>query len=509
MNLYHIKFRLFHSDREQLVDQEAMAYREGLGRIVVLAGVCLRRDVAGEVSVVGLLPGAAHGIDIVGGDIVCRLAVVPKCGGEVNMCSVRHSRVEDWPQAVTTAAKEPNASFRMLVLRRSGGKETMSQVDLAQVDLEKLKQDCSESACRAQACAAVCAAAEQGDEAFLRLLLQATCCADLPADAMTDGGEPPLLIAARNGSGNCVRCLLHFGASTRTTTNDGKAALFCAALEGHLECVHTLHAAGADVDARDMHGFRALHGAALRGHSECLEALLRMGADVNAVIDDGKTPAYLAAMKGHVKCLRLLKRWHADFSLGDLIMGFRPVQAAVLNGHLAAVMYLSGGDSDDDGPVDSAGSLSCSHGCDAAGESGPSSYPSASRTAFALSSSPGRGICEDGLLYCQSAARPGHVSVAVGHGVEERVGRRIVRRNFDDMDRQSACLFAAMIGKLDGVGGGNEAGQEAGGTGRGSAGDGGFGTHGLQSVPQRMLKNIGVSYLATCYFAATMLTKAS
>lgn len=125
-------------------------------------------------------------------------------------------------------------------------------------------------------------------------MLHATCSVDLPVDAMAEpGGEVPLIIAARAGHSDCLRCLLDFGADLTAKTHDGKAALYCAALEGNLSCIYTLHAAGCDVEASDDHGFRALHGAALNGQSQCVEALLQMGAKVDAPINDGKTAAYL------------------------------------------------------------------------------------------------------------------------------------------------------------------------------------------------------------------------
>ena len=43
---------------------------------------------------------------------------------------------------------------------------------------------------------------------------------------------------------------------------------------------------------------------------------------------------------GHVQCLRVLHKWHGDLTLGDGVLGFSPLQAAVLHGHLPAVMQL-------------------------------------------------------------------------------------------------------------------------------------------------------------------------
>jgi hypothetical protein len=66
------------------------------------------------------------------------------------------------------------------------------------------------------------------------------------------------------------------------------------------------------------------------------------------------------------------------------------------------------------------------------------------------------------------------------------------------MQRHTACLFAALIAKLDD---------------RGSADEGlpaGLGTAGetrdrVHAMPHKVLKDIGVGYLATCYLASTIL----
>jgi hypothetical protein len=170
-------------------------------------------------------------MDIQRGDLVCQLGVVPKCGGEVNMYDLRRMRMQEWPAEILAAAKERNASFRLLTLRYSGNKETMSQVDLARVDFSKLKEDHNDPVCRAKACGAICDAARIGNAHFLRLLLQETRSAELPLDLVaTADGEMPLLIASSIGHSKCVRCLLDFGADISTTNADGKAALYFAAV---------------------------------------------------------------------------------------------------------------------------------------------------------------------------------------------------------------------------------------------------------------------------------------
>ena len=402
------------------------------GMIVVLAGVCLRDGIAGnDVSVVGWLPGAASP-HIRRGDVLCRVAVDDRSGGEVEY-DVSGVRLEQWPAQVLEAARERNASFRLLTLRRAAGqRERMMQVTISRVDLQSLQKNATADECRDQARADVSAAARDGDTDLLRLLLQATCSCKEAFDVMAaHGGEDaPLLLAAGRGHDDCVRCLLEFGADVDTTTADGKSALYLAALEGHLGVVFTLRAAGAAVEAPDAYGFRAVHGAALSGHAACLDALLKMGADVDAQTRDGKTAAYLAAMKGNVSCLHVLSRWQADLARGDDVLGFCPLQAAVLHGHLNAALFLS------------------------------------------------------------ERGRPG-----AGWG---------------GMDGRSAGMFAAMIGQLDHDGASHRHSMDAdecGGCGGrmdgGSPGNLAMGRP--LDLPQRLLRDIGVGYLATCYLASTLL----
>ena len=66
------------------------------------------------------------------------------------------------------------------------------------------------------------------------------------------------------------------------------------------------------------------------------------------------------------------------------------------------------------------------------------------------------------------------------------------------MQRHTACLFAALIAKLDAR---SSAGQGA-PAGLGPAGEA---RDGMRAMPHKVLKDIGVGYLATCYLASTIL----
>jgi len=508
-----------HRDSEGMDREGEKEAGAGVGRrdIVVLAGVCLRSDggpgSASCARVVGLLPGAAPDGCIKLWDTVLAVGVVPKCGGEVAMLDVRNKSVDAWPAPVLAAARERNASFRLLILRHVNGRGSVLQVDIAQVDLAKLKADCNDAACRAKTCADICALSENGDADLLRLLLNAVCGVGQSVDALfSSADETPLILASRSGRSNCVRCLLEYGADPARTSADSKAALYWSALEGHVECIEALHSAGADVNASDKHGFRALHGAALHGHSSCVQVLLEMGADIDAVLHDGKTAAYLAAMKGHVDCLRVLKKWDADLSRGDAIMGFCPVQAAVLNGHLDAVIFLSSAHRGV--PPDTVAAV-VSKETAGNGEPGarcPRTFHPSTR---AEKSQAGAGERLEDDVDDEVAGSNGVHAESKDDAHTSESGRRnetredvqgaqsagAVGQGLREVGKQSACLFAAMIGKLDAARNTKNPGQHAHAHRREQ-----FGV-GLPERPQRVLVDIGIGYLATCYLASTVLAK--
>ena len=322
-----------------------------------------------------------------------------------------------------------------------------------------------------------------------------------------------------------MRCLLEYGADPARTTADAKAALYWAALEGHLECIQAIHAAGADVNAGDVYGFRALHGAALNGHSACLQSLLEMGADVDAVLDDGKTAAYLAAMKGHIGFLKILQVWRADFSRGDALMGFCPVQAAVLNGRLDAVIFLSnahGGAGPE--PTAAAASSNAHDHLLSQTPMRPSSRsatlhmgPWEERAGCVDNEGSGEKVEEgggdgpDGKSFSprrndgqfrRAKLGDGYTNAGAAYEIADAARTGAARPGLHEFGRQSACLFAAMIGKLDAARNTKESESED-QTRPGGRENRGVG---ITAAPQRVLVDISIGYLATCYLASTVLS---
>ena len=88
-------------------------------------------------------------------------------------------------------------------------------------------------------------------------------------------GDTALHIAAQAGQGAALRLLLDgagAAAAINARTDDGRTALFIAAMEGHADCVRALLAAGADASP-DCQGYSALSIAEQQGHEEIVSLL--------------------------------------------------------------------------------------------------------------------------------------------------------------------------------------------------------------------------------------------
>jgi ankyrin repeat protein len=114
------------------------------------------------------------------------------------------------------------------------------------------------------------------------------------------GGEPALVLAAREGSMNVLKVLL---ADPRIQVDaqamNGNTALMMAAYKGNQAAVEALLARGAAVNRT---GWTALHYAAASGADAIAGLLLARGAKVDAVapVDKGAyTPLMMAAREGH------------------------------------------------------------------------------------------------------------------------------------------------------------------------------------------------------------------
>jgi ankyrin repeat protein len=137
----------------------------------------------------------------------------------------------------------------------------------------------------------VALAAQNGSGPMLELLLKS----GGKADTATEGGETPLMTAARTGNVDVVRALLARGAGVeRADERRGQTALMWAAAEGHAPVVQALVDAGAAVGTRLPSGLTALLFAVREGRRDVVRVLLRAGADVNDTVPpvQGKRRGY-------------------------------------------------------------------------------------------------------------------------------------------------------------------------------------------------------------------------
>lgn len=109
-------------------------------------------------------------------------------------------------------------------------------------------------------------------------------------------GERALLTAANAGILESTGALLDAGVDiNRRSTPKGMTPLMHAAMKGHVQCVRLLLHRGASKDKKDDDGDTALHLASRNRHEECVRALLEAGADWKMKNKKGKTPFQLSS----------------------------------------------------------------------------------------------------------------------------------------------------------------------------------------------------------------------
>jgi ankyrin repeat protein len=134
-----------------------------------------------------------------------------------------------------------------------------------------------------------------------------------PNQANPVGGEPPLVLAVREGAMQAFDALLrHPGTNVDAPALNGNTALMMAAFKHNKPAAEALIAKGAAVNRP---GWTPLHYAAASGDDEIARLLLAHGARVDAQSPpaSGKfTPLMMAAREGHEDTARFLLGQGAD-----------------------------------------------------------------------------------------------------------------------------------------------------------------------------------------------------
>lgn len=193
------------------------------------------------------------------------------------------------------------------------------------------------------ACTAVQVAASRGNEAVVKVLLDAG--ADTNVQYQGRGGSANALQAASMlGHTAIVKLLLDAGADVNAPESDSRgSALQIASEEGHTAVVEQLLDAGAVINASSQSGYGgALQAASYNGNEAVVRLLINAGADVNAqAVGDSYTVLHGAAMFGSEAVTKLLLDAGADpnsdtWRYSPLVIAARQGHSAVANLLIAA-----------------------------------------------------------------------------------------------------------------------------------------------------------------------------
>lgn len=162
-----------------------------------------------------------------------------------------------------------------------------------------------------------------------------------------------LLIAARLGDVNAVRCLLTHSPMllnmqiargevkprSGITIAPGLTALHEAAMNNHVDVALLLFDYGANCDTRTSANLTPLHGAILNRCYEMVACLLKHGANAELPLFNGLTALHLAAIKGDTSMVRLLIK-HGVIIDSRSQNAHTPLHWAAIKGHVETVQLL-------------------------------------------------------------------------------------------------------------------------------------------------------------------------
>jgi uncharacterized protein len=172
----------------------------------------------------------------------------------------------------------------------------------------------------------------------------------LPAVGLAARGLPAargdadgrLADAADQGDQALVRLLIERGVDVNAKSVDGTTALHHAVDSDHLQIADLLLRAGADASARDRYGVTPLYLACLNGNVGMIQRLLDAGVDPNSIDATGETPLMMAARNGLPSALAALLAHGARVDARDPEFEQTALMIAVRENHAAAVELLIG-----------------------------------------------------------------------------------------------------------------------------------------------------------------------
>ncbi|XP_059173540.1 transient receptor potential cation channel subfamily A member 1-like [Physella acuta] len=160
-------------------------------------------------------------------------------------------------------------------------------------------------------------------------------------DVVDKAGQTPLVLAASQGSLECVRILLKRGANPAITGPDHRNFLHHLILQNInlkylLDVIKNIPNLNLIVNAKDTGGYTPLHHAAELGLTSAVPILFELGAQLRYKNKENLSPFHLAIKAGCMKvCLAMLKRTTGGVTISEIDgRGRSPVHLAARYGHV-------------------------------------------------------------------------------------------------------------------------------------------------------------------------------
>lgn len=128
----------------------------------------------------------------------------------------------------------------------------------------------------------------------------------LSVNAVTEAGNPALILASLNNKLDIARFLINAGASINATNKEGETALMFICANGSLEFVKFCIEEGANINAADKRGETSLVKASGKGNLEIVKFLLEEGVNVNRLDRYKETALFYATRENKPAVVNLL-----------------------------------------------------------------------------------------------------------------------------------------------------------------------------------------------------------